>query len=129
MTSETPDPYQPPSQNETGEHGASQMFESSQTSRHDHHFGSMFFSAFVGSLPLFVFVLLLNIWWDGYGILEYSKPMFEFVFINALASAVIVAVLYSVKFRSNAAALGLGCLWPFLLIFGLVLFSASRGYR
>ncbi|MDB4695150.1 hypothetical protein OAF47_01655 [bacterium] len=89
----------------------------------------MFFSDFVGSLPLFGFVLLLNIWWDGYGILAYSKPMFEFVFINALASAVIVAVLYSVKFRSNAVALGLGCLWPFLLILGLVLFSASRGYR
>ena len=130
MTSQKPSPYQPPSQSEPSQSEPSQLDsnqprETPKKSRPDHHVGSMYLASFVGALPLFALLLGVNAWWDGYGFLAYSKPIVEFVFLDAFVSVVVVGVLYSVKVRSNSAALGFGCLWPFLLVVGVCLFVVS----
>ena len=85
----------------------------------------MLLASFAGGLPLFALLVVINAVWDGYGILEYSKTILEFMFINGIVSVVIVSVLASVKVRYPWAALGFGCFWPVLLVIGILLFAAS----
>ena len=86
----------------------------------------MLLASFAGGLPLFASLVAKNAVWDGYRILDYSKPILEFMFINAIVSVVIVLVLASVKVQSPWAALGFGCFWPVLLAIGVVFFAASH---
>lgn len=58
MVTENPSPYQPPGLSENDEHGSAQKPEPSQMPRTASRFVPMFLAAFVGSLPLFVFLCL-----------------------------------------------------------------------
>ncbi len=126
MTSENPSPYRPPDQSELGEQGTEQMLESLRRARPNHHFFPMFIVALIGSLPLVVFFVLINTWWDGWAGSMSFRLMLEFIFFNSVVSAVVGVGLYVARYRSKSLAFGLGCLWPFLLLFGVVLFSLAR---
>lgn len=123
MTSQKPGHHQLPSERVPDQVESSQPREMPKNSRPHHHVGSMYLASFVGSLPLFVLLLVVSASWDGYGLLAYSKPIVEFVSLDAVVSAVVVGGLCSVNVRSNSAALGLGCLWPFLLVVGVCVFA------
>ena len=125
MVTENPSPYQPPGLSGTGEQGSAQKPEPSQTPRTASRFVPMFLAAFVGSLPLFVFFVLVNVWWDGVNGLPYLRFFSQFAFVSAIASALIVVALCLVRFRSSLVAFVLGCLWPVLLVLGLVVYTVA----
>ena len=122
---ENPSPYQPPSLSGTGEQGSAQKPEPSQKPRAASRFVAMFLAAFVGSLPLFVFFVLVNLWWNGVNGLPYLRILSQFAFVSSIASALIVLALCLVRFRSSLVAFILGCLWPVLLVFGLVVYTVA----
>ena len=125
MVTENPSPYQPPSLSGTGEQGSAQKPEPSQKPRAASRFVAMFLAAFVGSLPLFVFFVLVNLWWNGLNGLPYLRILSQFAFVSSIASALIVLALCLVRFRSSLVAFILGCLWPVLLVFGLVVYTVA----
>ena len=120
-----PSPYLPPNKSETEQYATDPQRETTNRSRPEHPLGCMLLASFAGGLPLFALLVVINAVWDGYGILEYSKTILEFMFINGIVSVVIVSVLASVKVRYPWAALGFGCFWPVLLVIGILLFAAS----
>lgn len=69
--------------------------------------------------------MLVNLWWDGVNGLPYLRFFSQFAFVSSIASALIVVALCLVRFRSSLVAFVLGCLWPVLLVLGLVLYTVA----
>ena len=109
MTSQKPGHHQLPSERVPDQIESSQPREMPKNSRPHHHVGSMYLASFVGSLPLFVLLLVVSASWDGYGLLAYSKPIVEFVSLDAVVSAVVTDGQLLV--RRNRGLVGVGGGW------------------
>ena len=83
---------------------------------------SSFFCWFFAALCFFV---LVNLWWDGVNGLPYLRFFSQFAFVSSIASALIVVALCLVRFRSSLVAFVLGCLWPVLLVLGLLVYTVA----